>query len=96
MIFPYDEFDLSAIPSLIPNQIGGENLRAAAGGSFAKIDPSNGREICRVARSARADVERAVELARQAQPAWAAMTVVKRGEILRKIAFDEVGFSVDG
>jgi acyl-CoA reductase-like NAD-dependent aldehyde dehydrogenase len=75
-----------AIPSLIPNQIGGQDLRAAAGATFAKIDPSNGREICRVARSARADVERAVELACQAQPAWAAMTVVKRGEILRKIA----------
>ena len=39
-----------------------------------------------MARSTAADVRAAVDRARQAQPAWAAMTVVKRGEILRRIA----------
>ena len=77
---------LGTIPALVPNQIGGENVRAGDGGSFPKLDPATGREICQVARSTRADVERAVAAARAAQPAWAAMTVVKRGEILRRIA----------
>ena len=77
--------DLS-IPALIPNQIGGEDGPAHNRAAFAKLDPATGREICQVARSTRADVERAVERARAAQPAWAATTVTRRGEILRKIA----------
>jgi alpha-ketoglutaric semialdehyde dehydrogenase len=78
--------DLTSIPATIPNQVGGKDLRAADARTFAKIDPATGREICQVARSTRADVDAAIALARQAQPAWAATTVVKRGEILRKIA----------
>ena len=77
--------DLS-IPSTIHNQIGGQESRALDGRSFAKLDPATGREICQVARSTRADVELAIELARKAQPAWAAQTVAKRGEILRRTA----------
>src|SRR5687768_12054597 len=50
------------------------------------MDPATGRECCRVARSSAADVQSAVECAKKAQPAWAATTVVKRGEILRRIA----------
>lgn len=53
---------------------------------FSKVDPATGREICKVARSTAADVRAAVDRARHAQPAWAATTVVKRGEILRRIA----------
>jgi alpha-ketoglutaric semialdehyde dehydrogenase len=78
--------DLSSIPSLIPNQIGGSDARPADGRSFAKLDPATGREICQVARSGRTDVERAVEVANRAQPAWAGLPVPKRGEVLRKIA----------
>ena len=78
--------DLSAIPSVIPNLIGGRDVLPAEGCLFAKIDPATGGEICKVARSTATDVRAAVERARQAQPAWAATTVVKRGEILRHIA----------
>jgi alpha-ketoglutaric semialdehyde dehydrogenase len=78
--------DLSAIPAVVPNLIAGADAHAADGRTFAKIDPATGREICRVARSTAADIELAVEVARRAQPAWAAMTVVKRGDILRQIA----------
>ena len=78
--------DLGSIPSVIPNHVGGQDMRPLEGRSFAKVDPATGREICQVARSTRADAELAIELARKAQPAWAAMTVAKRGEILRKIA----------
>ena len=50
------------------------------------MDPATGRALCEVARSTAADVELAVTKAKAAQPAWAALTVVKRGDILRQIA----------
>src|SRR5215210_1038445 len=78
--------NIGAFPAVIPNLIAGQDTPAADGRSFAKIDPATGKEICRVARSSAADVRLAVEAARRAQPAWAAMTVVKRGDILRQIA----------
>jgi aldehyde dehydrogenase (NAD+) len=78
--------DLTTIPALVPNQIGAGDSGAADGRTFTKIDPATGRELCRVARSSASDVQRAVTLAQQAQPAWGAMTVVKRGDILRQIA----------
>jgi aldehyde dehydrogenase (NAD+) len=78
--------DLSAIPGVIPNLVAGADALALDGRTFAKIDPATGREICRVARSTAADVGLAVDAAKRAQPAWAAMTVVKRGDILRHIA----------
>lgn len=79
--------DLSAIPAVIPNQIGGVASAATGGRTFPKVDPATGAVICQVARSSAEDVERAVAAARAAQPAWAATTVVRRGEILRNIAF---------
>ena len=83
---PHVRVDLTAIPSVVPNQIAGHDARAADGRTFAKLDPATGREICLVARSTRADVHLAIERAKQAQPAWAAMPVPKRGEILRRIS----------
>ncbi len=77
---------LIAVPSVVPNQVGGHDALAADGRTFAKVDPATGAEICQVARSGAADVKIAVEVAKAAQPAWAGMTVVKRGEILRQIA----------
>src|SRR6476619_3480747 len=81
-----DRIDLTSTPAIIPNQIGSADVRASDGRTFAKVDPATGREICQVARSGAEDVQRAVDCARKAQPAWAATTVVKRGEILRRIA----------
>jgi len=78
--------DLGAVPAVVPNQIGGRDALPADGRTFAKIDPATGRTLCQVARSNAADVRAAVEVAKAAQPAWAATTVVKRGEILRQVA----------
>jgi len=78
--------DLSVIPARIPNQIGHLDMMADVGRSFAKMNPATGRPLCEVARSTRDDVELAVKKAKAAQPAWAAMTVVRRGDILRQIA----------
>ncbi len=78
--------DLLAVPAVVANHVGGEDVPAADRRTFTKIDPATGRALCDVARSSAADVNAAVEIARAAQPSWAAMTVVKRGEILRQIA----------
>ena len=78
--------DISTIPAVIPNLVAGADLHASDGRTFAKIDPATGREICQVARSGRADVQAAVDAAKRSQPGWAALTVVKRGDILRQIA----------
>jgi aldehyde dehydrogenase (NAD+) len=78
--------DLAAFPSTIPNQLGRQEVPALDGRTFRKVDPATGRHLCDVARSGQADIRRAVELALAAQPAWAATTVVKRGDILRQIA----------
>jgi len=78
--------NLSSMPSLIPNLIGGQDARALDGRTFQKIDPATGRVVCEVARSTAADVRLAVATAVKAQPAWAATTLVRRGDILRQIA----------
>jgi aldehyde dehydrogenase (NAD+) len=78
--------NVGVLPSVVFNQIGDDLLPAADGRTFTKKDPATGRTLCEVARSSRADVELAVAKAKAAQPAWAAMTAVKRGDILRSIA----------
>jgi len=75
-----------ALPATVPNQVAGIDGPAADGRTFAKVDPATGALLCRVAQSNAADVERAVAAAKRAQPAWAQLTVVKRGDILRQIA----------
>jgi aldehyde dehydrogenase (NAD+) len=77
---------LGSIPEVVPNQIGGRGVPAGDGRTFVKRDPATGASLCHVARSTVADVRYAVELAKKAQPEWAAATVVKRGDVLRQIA----------
>jgi len=78
--------NVEVIPSTVLNQVGSELLPAVDGRTFTKKDPATGRALCEVARSSAADVELAVAKAKAAQPAWAATTVVRRGDILRSIA----------
>ena len=78
--------DVGTIPSTVLNQIGADFLPSTDGRMFTKKDPATGRALCDVARSGAADVELAVAKAKAAQPAWAATTVVRRGDVLRSIA----------
>ena len=77
--------DLS-VPALVPNWIAGQHRPATAGRTFDKLDPTNGRPVCQVARSDADDVAVAIAAARSAQPGWGAETVARRGEILRDTA----------
>jgi len=75
-----------AIPKTVLNWIDGKECQAISGETFGKLSPVSGEEICRVARSKTEDVQKAVEVARRAQPAWAESTPVYRGDLLHDIA----------
>ncbi len=74
------------IPEQVPNHVDGKDVPAASDEWLDKHRPADGELLCRVARSSAEDVALAVDAARRAQPAWAAQTVVARGDMCREIA----------
>jgi betaine-aldehyde dehydrogenase len=66
--------------------IDGRRVAASSGATFATINPTNGREICRVQCAGEADVERAVAAAAKGFAIWSAMTGTERGRILNRAA----------
>lgn len=70
----------------VHNVVGGEERPARSGSVFEKLAPATGAVLSIVARSDRADVDRAVTSAAAAQPAWAGRPVEERGRILRRVA----------
>jgi len=73
-------------PDRVGNWIGGAQKAADGGNVFKKSSPHDGAVLCWVARSRDADVGAAVTAAAAAQPAWAAMPAVQRGDILHAVA----------
>jgi aldehyde dehydrogenase (NAD+) len=78
--------DQEVIPKTILNWIDGEEREAITGDTFGKLSPVSGKELGRVARSRVEDVQKAIQVARRAQPAWADSTPVSRGDLLYDIA----------
>lgn len=76
----------SLIPPTIPNWIDGQERPAQDGQTLPNLNPATGSPLCTVARSGKADVLAAVEAARAAQAAWAGLTPVARGDLLRDAA----------
>ena len=71
-------------PSLI--LVGGSWERASDGETLPLINPSDGSEICRIARGGADDIDHAVQTAHVArQGAWGRMTALERGRILTEI-----------
>ncbi|GAC1456192.1 MAG: aldehyde dehydrogenase family protein [Candidatus Limnocylindrales bacterium] len=66
----------------LQNYIDGRWTDAASGEAFEDLDPATGEVIATVTRSAKADVDRAVDAARRAADAWRLYPAPKRGEIL--------------
>jgi aldehyde dehydrogenase (NAD+) len=64
------------------NFIDGRWVDALTGDTFEDIDPATGEQIAKVAKSATADVDRAVDAARRALDGWRLYPAPKRGEIL--------------
>jgi betaine-aldehyde dehydrogenase len=69
----------------VRNFIGGAYVDAG-GERFKTINPATGEPLAEVEIAGAAEVERAVEAARRAQPKWAAMTGMERGRVLKRAA----------
>ncbi|MCU0511167.1 MAG: aldehyde dehydrogenase family protein [Anaerolineae bacterium] len=66
--------------------IGGAWVPAASGETFATLNPATGRPLTQVAQGAAVDIDRAVQAARAAFPAWAALLPAQRERLLHRFA----------
>ena len=83
-----DLLDLPARPDApeeVPLWIGGREAAAADGSVADDVNPATAGVLARVHRAGAADVDRAVEAARQAQPAWAALGLGERAARLAEL-----------
>ena len=77
---------LMSFPGRYENFIGGQWTPPAEGRYFENPSPVTGEVFCEVARSTSADVERALDAAHAAAPAWGRTTVAERALLLNRIA----------
>ena len=66
--------------------IGGRWVDGVEGGTIDVINPHDGSVITAIAEATAADVDRAVEAAQKAFPAWSSMAAMDRGRLLLKLA----------
>ncbi|MFM0302459.1 betaine-aldehyde dehydrogenase [Paraburkholderia sediminicola] len=64
--------------------IGGAYVDATSGETFDTLDPATGETLATVQQASAADVDRAVQSAREGQREWAALTAMQRSRILRR------------
>jgi aldehyde dehydrogenase len=74
--------------------IGGEAVPPARGQYFENPTPITGQPFCEIARGTAEDVERALDAAHAAAPAWGKTSAAERAEVLNKIA-DRMAMNVD-
>ncbi len=72
--------------SRLRNHIGGAYVDSLAAETFTSINPATGEVLAEIEVAGPAEVERAVEAARQGQRVWSAMTGSERGRVLRRAA----------
>src|ERR1700733_10975723 len=83
---PGSEGSLMSFQPRYGNYIGGEWVAPVQGRYFENPTPVTGEVFCEVARSDEADVERALDAAHAAAPAWGKTSAADRAVILNKIA----------
>ncbi len=66
--------------------IGGRDVMAASGASVPTIDPGSGQKLAEIADLEDAAIDRAVDVAQAAFPAWSELSVADRSAILLKLA----------
>jgi len=66
--------------------IGGDFVSARDGATFPTLNPHDGSVLAEVAEAKAQDVDRAVDAARKAFPAWRDMPAMDRGRLLLKLA----------
>src|ERR1700751_1494014 len=76
---------LMSYESRYENFIGGQWVAPAQGRYFENPTPVTGQTFCEVARSDEADIEKALDAAHAAAPAWGKTTPAERAAILNKI-----------
>ena len=86
LLDPLDLEPGKAVVDEVPLWIGGTATTSAAGRVEDDVSPSTGELLAKVHVAARADIDRAVEAAKAAQPAWARLTLVERGARLKELA----------
>ncbi|MEC5409711.1 betaine-aldehyde dehydrogenase [Paraburkholderia sp. MPAMCS5] len=64
--------------------IGGAYVDATGAETFDTVDPATGETLATVQQASAADVDRAVQSARDGQREWAALTAMQRSRILRR------------
>src|ERR1700751_2225754 len=77
---------LMSYESRYENFIGGQWVAPAQGRYFENPTPVTGQTFCEVARSDEADIEKALDAAHAAAPAWGKSSPTERAAILNKIA----------
>jgi len=77
---------LMSFPSRYENFIGGAWTPPAGGQYFENLSPVNGQPFCEIARSTGADIDKALDAAHFAAPAWGKTAVAERAVLLNKIA----------
>src|SRR5580765_7454684 len=77
---------MSVTISTFQNFVDGKWVDAAEGGTAEIINPSTGDVIAEVPNGTQADVDRAVEAAKAAEPEWRETTPGERAEMLLKLA----------
>jgi aldehyde dehydrogenase len=83
---PGTEGSLMNFHARYENYIGGEWVAPAQGRYFENPTPVTGQTFCEVARSDETDIERALDAAHAAAPAWGKTSPAERAVILTKIA----------
>jgi len=77
---------LVPVKSRYDHFIGGEWVAPATGLYFENISPVNGKPFTEIARGTEADIEKALDAAHAAAPAWARTSPAERSIVLNKIA----------
>ncbi|HWT99486.1 MAG TPA: aldehyde dehydrogenase [Terriglobales bacterium] len=68
------------------NFIGGQWVEPVAGKYFENTTPITGKPVCEIARSDKDDIEKALDAAHKAAPAWGETSTTERSNILLEIA----------
>jgi 1-pyrroline dehydrogenase len=77
---------MSVTVQQLQNFVGGEFVDAVEGGTAEILNPATGETIAEVPQGTQADVDRAVEAAKEAWPEWRESTPAERAELLLKLA----------
>src|ERR1700682_1070811 len=83
---PGAEGSLMSFQPRYDNYIGGEWVAPVQGRYFENLTPVTGEVFCEVARSDEADIEKALDAAHAAAPAWGKTSPAERAVILNKVA----------